>query len=170
MSTQLNLGIDFKTMALLRVFQTLGLAFIFIPSNVLSYVGIPREKSNQISSMINFVRNVGGSIGIAVISTLVTRTTQVRENYLSANMNNGNPMFRQIVSGLTATLRSKGLSATEASRQAYDRVSFLLQQQAAGLAYRDVISMLAVMVACLVPLVFIMKKPPAARRDVPPAH
>lgn len=170
MSTQLNLGIDFKTMALLRVFQTLGLAFIFIPSNVLSYVGIPREKSNQISSMINFVRNVGGSIGIAVISTLVTRTTQVRENYLSTNLNNGNPKFRQTVGGLAATLHSKGLSASEASRQAYDRVSLLLEQQAAGLAYRDVISMLAVMVACLVPLVFLMKKPPAAQRDVPPVH
>ena len=47
----------------------MGLAFIFIPSNVLSYVDIPREKNNQISSMINFVRNIGGSIGIALVST-----------------------------------------------------------------------------------------------------
>jgi MFS transporter, DHA2 family, multidrug resistance protein len=170
MSTQLNLGIDFKTMALLRVFQTLGLAFIFIPSNVLSYVGIPREKSNQISSMINFARNLGGSIGIAAVATLVTRTTQIRQNYLAANMNSGNPIFQHMVSGLAATLHSKGLSASSASRQAYDRVAFLLQQQAASLAYKDVVSMMAVMVACLVPLAFLMKKPAVAQRDTPPAH
>ena len=48
--------------------RSLGLAFIFIPSNTLSYVGVPREKNNQISSMISFVRNIGGSIGIALIS------------------------------------------------------------------------------------------------------
>ena len=95
MATHLTLGIDFKTVAMLRVYQTMGLAFIFIPSNVLSYVNIPREANNQVSSMINFVRNIGGSIGIALVSTYITRTTQVRQSYLSANMRNTNPAIPQ---------------------------------------------------------------------------
>ena len=91
MATHLTLGIDFRTMAMLRVYQTMGLAFIFIPSNVLSYVDIPRENNNQVSSMINFVRNIGGSVGIALVSTYITRTAQVRQAYLSANMRDTNP-------------------------------------------------------------------------------
>ncbi len=51
---------------MLRVYQTMGLAFIFIPTNVLSYVNIRRENNNQVSSMVNFVRNIGGSVGIAL--------------------------------------------------------------------------------------------------------
>ena len=64
-----ELGWILKRSAMLRVYQTAGLAFIFIPSNVLSYVGMPREKNNQVSSMMNFVRNIGGSIGIALVGT-----------------------------------------------------------------------------------------------------
>jgi DHA2 family multidrug resistance protein len=170
MATHLTLGDDFKTVFLLRVFQTTGLAFIFIPTNTLSYVGVPREKNNQISSMINFIRNIGGSVGIAVITTLVVRMGQVRQNSLAAHMNNGNPQFRQMVNGLSATLQAQGLAPATATRQAYDRISYLMQSQASSLAYVDVISGLAILVACLIPLAFIMKKPPKMQGDVPPAH
>ena len=170
MCNHLDLMVDFKTVALLRVFQTMGLAFIFVPSNVLSYVGIPREKKNQISSMSNFVRNIGGSVGIALISTSVTRNAQVRQSYLSANMNNGNPRFTQMIDGLTATLRMRGLDPAQAHAQAFARLGLLLQQQATALAYKDVVSVLAVLIGCLVPLTLIMKRPPRASVDIPPAH
>src|SRR5262249_44157895 len=79
MAQHLTLGLDFGTAFMLRIYQTMALPLIFIPSNVLSYVGIPREKNNQISSMINFVRNIGGSIGIATITTYITRNSQTRQ-------------------------------------------------------------------------------------------
>ena len=169
MSTHLVLGMDFTTAAMLRIYQTLGLAFIFIPSNTLSYVDIPIEKNNQVSSMINFVRNIGGSIGIALISTLIVRTTQIRQNYLSAHMQNGNPRFRGAINGLAATLHSQGLGPAEALRQAYGRMYALLQQQAAALAYKDVVSILALIVACLIPLAFLMRKPKTTVA-APPMH
>ncbi len=170
MTTHISLKMDFKTAALLRVYQTVGLAFIFIPSNTLSYVGVPREKNNQISSMINFIRNIGGSIGIALISTFITRATQQRQSYMSSRLNHGNPAFRNMIEGLTATLHTQGLSAADATHQAYARVALLLQQQAAALAYKDVISALAVLIACLIPMAFIMKRPPAGAADAPPMH
>jgi MFS transporter, DHA2 family, multidrug resistance protein len=170
MTTHMTLAMDFHTAAMLRVYQVAGLAFIFIPSNTLSYVGVPREKNNQISSMISFIRNIGGSIGIALISTLITRGTQRRMTYLSANMNNGNPHFRQMFDGLTATLRMQGISPAEATRQAYGRMAGLLQQQATALAYTDVVSWMVVVVAALVPLTFIMKKPPKGGGAAPPMH
>ncbi len=170
MSSHLTLGMDFGTIARLRIYQTMGLAFIFIPSNVLSYVNIPREKNNQISSMINFVRNIGGSIGIAMVSTYVTRRTQQWQSYLSANTQNGNPQFRAMADGIAATLRHHGVSSVMATQQAYGRIELMLRQQAASLAYRDMISTMAIAVICLVPLVFIMKRPPVAHGDLPPAH
>jgi DHA2 family multidrug resistance protein len=170
MSTHLTLGMDFHTVFMLRVYQVAGLAFIFIPNNVLCYVGVPREKNNQISSMINFVRNIGGSIGIAVISTLVARGTQRRQSYMSANLQPGNPRFQQMLDGMTATLHSQGVNAAEATRQAYARMEFMVQQQAAALAFTDVVSGLALVVLILTPLAFVMKKPPkgAPRTEAAP--
>jgi DHA2 family multidrug resistance protein len=170
MATHLSLGMDFQTAAMLRVYQVAGLAFIFIPSNVLCYAGVPREKNNQVASMMNFVRNIGGSVGIAVVSTLVTRGTQRRQSYLSANLRNDNPRFRATVEGLSATLRSQGMSAAQATHQALARLDLMVQQQAAALAFKDVIATLAIVVACLIPLAFIMKKPESVRTDTPPPH
>ncbi len=171
MATHLSLDIDFGTAAMLRTYQVAGLAFIFIPSNVLCYDGVPREKYNQVSSMMNFVRNIGGSVGIALVSTMVVRSTQRRQNYMAARMQNGNPMFRQMVEGMAATLRSQGVSAAQATHQAYGRVAMLMQQQASALAFKDVVAVLALLVACLIPLAFVMKKPPrASGAAAPPPH
>ncbi|MGO9589745.1 MAG: MFS transporter, partial [Candidatus Acidiferrales bacterium] len=165
----LTLDMDFGTAAMLRTYQVAGLAFIFIPSNVLCYAGIPREKNNQVSSMMNFVRNIGGSIGIAVVSTMVTRETQTRQTYLAGRMQNGNPMFRQMVGGLAATLHKSGMNMADANHLAIGRLAGMLEQQAAALAFKDVIAELVIVVICLIPLAFIMRKP-AGGRNVPPPH
>ena len=165
----LTLDMDFGTAAMLRTYQVAGLAFIFIPSNVLCYAGIPREKNNQVSSMMNFVRNIGGSIGIAVVSTMVTRETQTRQTYLAGRMQNGNPMFRQMVGGLAATLHKSGMNMADANHLAIGRLAGMLEQQAAALAFKDVIAELVIVVLCLIPLAFIMRKP-AGGRNVPPPH
>ncbi|HLI83487.1 MAG TPA: DHA2 family efflux MFS transporter permease subunit, partial [Bryobacteraceae bacterium] len=60
-TTHITLQMDFGTAAMLRTYQAVGLPFIFLPSNTLAYVGVPREKSGQIASMNSFVRNIGGS-------------------------------------------------------------------------------------------------------------
>ena len=169
MATHLTLGVDFRTVAMLRVYQTMGLAFIFIPTNVLSYVNIRRENNNQVSSMVNFVRNIGGSVGIALLSTYITRTTQIRQNYLSANMRDANPKFQEMLNSTSAALRNHGLNPVLALHQAYARVSMMMQQQAASLAYKDAVSAMAVLVAILIPLTFIMKRPPA-HTAAPPVH
>jgi DHA2 family multidrug resistance protein len=120
--------------------------------------------------MMNFVRNVGGSIGIAVVSTMVTRETQARQTYLAGHMQNGNPMFRQMIAGLTATLHKSGLSMAQANMQAYGRLTGMLEQQAAALAFKDVIAELAIVVVCLIPLAFVMQKPKPSEKVSPAAH
>ncbi len=171
MAAHINLGMDFWTASNLRMLQVAGLPFIFIPSNVLCYAGVPREMNNQVASMMNFVRNIGGSIGIAVVSTLVTRASQRRQGYLAANLNNGNPKFRDMVSGMAASLHTQGVGLADATHQAYQRVNLMLQQQAAAVAYKDVVALLAIVVLCLVPTAFLMVKPARhSTGDAPPPH
>ncbi|HTZ72917.1 MAG TPA: DHA2 family efflux MFS transporter permease subunit [Candidatus Aquilonibacter sp.] len=170
MATHLSLGVDFSTVFWVRVIQVMGLPFVFIPSNVLSYVDIPREKFNQVSSQINFTRNVGGSIGIALLNTFLTRETQRQRTYYSSRMQHGNPLFQQTLNGMAASLQSHGMSAAQAMHQAYARMDALLYAQASAVAYKDIVSVMAVIVLGLVPLVAIMKRPPKSSGELPPAH
>jgi len=165
MSTRISLTMDFRTAFLMRVYQMFGLAFIFVPQNILAYVGVPREKNNQISSMNSFMRNVGGSIGIAVITASISRIGQQRRNTLMANTTPGTPAYENMLGGLTQTLKNHGKSSSEATRQAYGMISGMIDRQAATMAYVEVISILALVVIFLVPFLLIMRRNKPASGD-----
>ena len=158
MSSLFSLTMDFRAAFLMRTLQMFGLAFVFVPQNVLAYVGIPREKNNQISSMNSFMRNVGGSIGIALISTSIARIAQHRRYSMVAQTTPGSPPYEGMVAGLTETLKGKGSDTVDAARQAHGMVSFLIDRQATTLAYVEVISILAVIILSLVPFLLIMRR------------
>jgi DHA2 family multidrug resistance protein len=158
--TTINLQIDFGTAAMFRVYQTVGLAFLFIPISTLAYMGVPRHKSNQVAGMNNFSRNLGGSIGISMLSTWLQRLSQKHQVYLSAHTTAGDPQFTQRIAGLTQTFTRQGIPANEANARAYTMMSRTLGGQSSLLAYVDIISIMAVAVLCLVPLAFLMKRPP----------
>jgi DHA2 family multidrug resistance protein len=158
--TTINTQINFGTAAMYRVYQTVGLAFLFIPISTLAYMGIPRHKSNQVAGMNNFMRNLGGSIGISMLSTGLQRLSQKHQVYLSAHATAYNPAFTQRITGLTQTFTAQGIPSNEANARAYSIVSRTIGGQSAVLAYVDIISVGAVVIMCLVPLVFIMQRPP----------
>ena len=158
MSTLFSLTMDFRAAFLMRTLQMFGLAFVFVPQNVLAYVGIPREKNNQISSMNSFMRNVGGSIGIALISTSIARISQQRRYSMVAHTTPGTPQYESLVAGLSQTFQGKGAGSVDATQQAHGLVSFMIDRQATTLAYVEVISILAVIILCLVPFLLIMKR------------
>ncbi len=162
--TTINLGIDFHTAAMMRVYQTMGLAFIFIPINTLSYVGMPPNKSNQISGITNLSRNIGGSIGISLLSTFLLRLSQKHQVYLTAHARIDDPAFSRMVSAIGGNFASQGMPPNVATQQAYLTISRMITAQATTLAYIDIISTMAVAVACLAPLVFIMKRPQRGAR------
>jgi DHA2 family multidrug resistance protein len=157
--TILNAGMDFRTAAMLRVYQTMGLAFIFIPINTLSYVGMPPNKSNQISGMTNLFRNLGGGIGISLLGTFLQRFAQRHQVYLSAHTTVGNPAFDERIAGLTQMFSGQGIPANVAKMRAYAMVQRIVAGQATTLAYIDVISAMALGALCLTPLVLVMKRP-----------
>lgn len=158
--TTINTQIDFRTATLYRVYQTIGLPFLFIPISTLAYQGVPRNKSNQVAGMNNFMRNLGGSIGISLLGTFLQRFAQNHQVMLSAHMTSGDPQFVQQVAGLTQTFTSQGVPPNEASAKAYSMLGQMLTGQATQLAYVDIIFISAVVFMCLAPVAFVMKRPP----------
>jgi DHA2 family multidrug resistance protein len=153
-----DLDMDFRTVATARVFQAAGMAFLFVPINTAAYAFLPRDKNNAASGLMNLARNIGGSVGISLVTTLLDRRTQVHLNNLSRNLSPANPAFRSTLQGATQAMQAHGSSAAFAGRQAYALVEGTVQRQATMLAYIDDFRLLGIAILMMVPLVFLIKK------------
>ena len=158
-STQhLDLDISFHFASLLRVIQVFGLGFLFVPINLVSYIGMPAEKSNSVAGMVNFMRNIGSSIGTSMVTTLIARREQVHQLYMAAHTTPAMPPFTIGVKALAARLALAGLDASVASRQAYGRLYQELIGQATTLAYIDTFWVLCIGAAIMFVLSFLLRK------------
>jgi MFS transporter, DHA2 family, multidrug resistance protein len=153
-----NLAIDFRTAMLARVFQASGLAFMFLPINTVAFNGIPREKNNNASGLINLARNLGGSAGIAFATTMLSRRAQFHQSVLSSHTSVFNVSFQMIIQQAQQAMLAGGSSVTQAGDRAYAMVYSLLSRQAMVLAFLDVFYILGIMFLCAIPLVLLLKK------------
>jgi DHA2 family multidrug resistance protein len=156
--TNLNLGISFGVAVKFRIFQAAGIAFLFVPINTMSYVGVPRNKNNQVSGMVNLARNVGGSVGISIVETLLAQRSQKHQSDLAGHLTSTSVAFQNQVDAMTQALQRAGYSAADASQRAFGMVYTQVQRQSAALAYNDVIWVFAIACAIMVPLAFLMQK------------
>ena len=158
-STQhFDLEISFRTASIVRVVQVFGLGFLFVPINLASYVGMPAEKSNSVAGLVNFMRNIGSSIGTSMVTTLIARRAQAHQVYLVAHTSLGQPTFTQAGKALAARLAILGLDTSRASSQAYGRLYRALIRQATTLAYIDTFWILAAVAAVMFLLSFALKE------------
>jgi len=157
--TNFNLGLDFATAAWARVFQAVGMAFLFVPINTAAYAYLPREKNNAASGLMNLARNIGGSVGISFVTTMLERRTQFHQNMLSSHLSDANPAMQAALQGMAQKLQAAGLDAAAAMQRAQASLQGTLIRQATMLAYLDNFWLLGVAMLCLIPLVFLMKKP-----------
>jgi DHA2 family multidrug resistance protein len=148
---------SFGTLALMRATQTLGLAFLFVPTSAITYSTMPRALNGDASSLYVMLRNVAGSIGISLATAGITERTQVRQSYLSQNLNPFNPAFNDYLAQTEHTLLSMGRAAGQVSSQAMGMALQTLNLQAAVLAYRDVFAYCAIAAFCIVPLTFLFE-------------
>jgi DHA2 family multidrug resistance protein len=158
-STQhLDLQISFGMASLLRVVQVCGLGFLFVPINLVSYVGMPPEKSNSVAGLVNFMRNIGSSIGTSMVTTLIARRAQFHQVYMVAHATSGQPAFTRAAKALAAHLALSGLDVTRATSQAYARLYRALIGQATTLAYIDTYWVLAIGAGIMFLLSFALRK------------
>jgi DHA2 family multidrug resistance protein len=156
--THFDLDIDFKTVAVARVFQAAGMAFLFVPINTAAYAFLPREKNNAASGLMNLARNIGGSVGISVVTTMLDRRTQKHLTDLASNLSPSNPALQRAIQGAAQAMQAHGTSAYAATQQAYALIQATVQRQATMQSYIDCFWFLGVAIMLMVPAVFLMKK------------
>jgi DHA2 family multidrug resistance protein len=167
--TGFDADVDYATIAWARVYQSLGLALLFIPINTAAYRGVPPEKSNNASALINMMRNVGGSIGVAVVTTFVARREQYHQNVLVAHVTPYSTQYNQLIHTLQQAVLAAHANAADALRQAQAQLYALVQKQATMLSYIDAFWLLSVVLIALVPLVLVLGRS-GGRGTSPPAH
>ncbi|MGH9773825.1 MAG: DHA2 family efflux MFS transporter permease subunit [Candidatus Acidiferrales bacterium] len=157
-TVHIDLLISFNSAVWLRVVQVAGLGFLFVPINLVAYIGIAPEKNNAVAGLVNFMRNIGSSVGTSFVTTMLVRRSQYHQQILTDYSRPGNFNFQNAVKGLTQHLAHSGLGAHQALTQAYARIYQLVQVQAASLAYIDTFKVLAVASAIMFLLAFTLKK------------
>jgi len=157
--THVSADMDIRTIVMMRIYQMFGVAFLFVPIQTMTYVGVPMEKNNNVSGMINLARNMGGSIGIAGLETLLARRTQFHQNVLSSHTSEFGAAFQSNFVAIKQAMMNAGYDAATAAQMAYAQIYGMLQQQAAWLAYVDTIWVYALACFAVVPLAFFMNRP-----------
>ncbi len=164
--TRLDLTTGFGTVTLWRMFQVVGLPFIFIPISTLNYVGVPATKTNQISSLSNFARNLGGSAGTALLTTYLARGSQVHQAALAANVIPGSVPYILYTDRIKHMLAVGGMSPIAAGQFAAGYAYQQMVREASMLSYQNAFFILSVVIFLLSPLVFIMRLP--TKREASP--
>jgi DHA2 family multidrug resistance protein len=155
---RIDLEMSFSAATWLRITQVIGLGFLFVPITLVAYVGVAPEKNNSVAGIVNFMRNMGSSVGTSLVTTLIARRSQFHQLRLVEKARVDNPNFAHSVQGLTHRFMSGGLGKHEALATAYARIYQTVQAQAASLAYIDTFMVLCVAAAIMFCLSFLLEK------------
>lgn len=159
LSTQrVDLLISFKSATLLRIAQYAPMGLVFIPTTAAAYYGMAKGKNNAIAGLVNFMRNIGSSVGTSVVTTVLARRNQFHQERLASHLTPSNPIFRSTVNGLAQQFQQSGSSTPDALTRAYGQVYQSLQLQASTLSYIDTFWLLTVAAAAMFCMTFVLKK------------
>jgi DHA2 family multidrug resistance protein len=129
--------VSFKATAYARMLQAAGIAFLFVPINTVAYSNLPPEKSNNASALINLMRNLGGSVGISVGTTLLARRSQVHQDRLVSNLTPTAIHFHQQLGAIAHRWTSHGVDSVTANHRALGVMFRTMANQAVMLSYLD---------------------------------
>jgi MFS transporter, DHA2 family, multidrug resistance protein len=157
--TSLQPQASFGYFATVRIYQMVGIPFLFVPITTLSYSDLPPEQTNQGSALINVARNLGGSIGISMAITVLAQRMQFHQLRLTEHLLPSTPQYQQALQQAAQYFASAGASSADAQRQAIGWIEQMVQSQAALLSYIDVFWWFALVAALMVPLALIVLRP-----------
>jgi MFS transporter, DHA2 family, multidrug resistance protein len=162
-----DLGVDYGHAVRARMLQSFGLAFLFIPINVAAFAYVPREKTNMGTGIINLARNIGASVGIATVTTMLQRRAQVHQARLVDHVNSLSAAYQNMINGTQVRLVSVGSGLAHATSQAQGVIYNTVQRQAAMLAFIDNFKMLGVIFLSVIPVLLLLRKPKTQAGSVP---
>ena len=148
--------IDYRTFVLIRVCQVFGLPFLFVPNSALAFSEIPPEKSSKASALFSLMRNLGGSIGISILSSYVQRHQQIHQNFLAAHLTPLNKAYTNLLATTQHVIESFGTPVAAAKAKAMGVIYRQLITQSSILAYADAFRFMAAVLALLVVVALVL--------------
>jgi DHA2 family multidrug resistance protein len=164
MMSKFNLTTDFWTFVWPRVFLGFGMGMTFIPLTTLTLSHIPKEHMTEATSLYNLLRNLGGSVGIAFTTTMLSRRAQMHQSRLVEHLTPFDPSYVITKERIISVLSAKGLPAAGADGIMHGE----LVRQATTLAFTDAFLIICVLILSVLPLVLIMKWQKAPGAAAPP--
>jgi DHA2 family multidrug resistance protein len=155
-SSGLAPNIDFRTLMMMRMFQTAALAFLFVPISTIAYLTLPRELNGDGAALFAMFRNVFGSIGISLSTAEITQRSQVHQTYLSQWASPFHQPFQALIAAYEQTLRAMGRAGAAVHDVAVGQVYQAYRLQATVLAYSDVFYYCAIVAFVMVPFCFLL--------------
>jgi DHA2 family multidrug resistance protein len=155
---RIDLLISFNSATVLRIAQYAPLGLVFIPTTAAAYYGMPKDKNNAVAGLVNFMRNIGASVGTSVVTTVLARRDQFHQERLGSNITAGSPVLSGTLNGLAQQLQQGGMSAHDALNGAYGRIYQNLELQASTLSYIDTFWLLTLAAGAMFFLTFVLKK------------
>jgi DHA2 family multidrug resistance protein len=156
--TDFDLNIDFRHAVLARVVQSLGLPFLFVPINTMAFYFISKQNTSYATGLINLARNIGGSTGIAMSTTLVTRRQQFHQQRLIEHLTPLSGAYQSALQSAKQMFLNQGSDPVHAARQAQQMIYNMVERQATLLAFLDSFRLLAFTFLAVVPLMFFVKR------------
>src|SRR5882757_787795 len=153
---QIDLLMSFRSATILRVWQYVPVAFLFVPLTLAGYVGLPAGKNNAAAGLKNFMRNIGQSVGTSAVTTLIARRSQYHQSVLAEYT--AAARFHAAIAGLATRLMQAGLSAHAAQQQALGRMYALLQAQAAVVSYVEIYWLISMAAGIMFVCSFLLKR------------
>ena len=153
----LNLNAGYWDIFWPQVFQGMALSFLFVPLMTLSMAGITKEKMGNATSIFNLMRNIGGSVGVAVMTTFLTRRSQMHQSRLAEHVTAGGGAIFRMLHQMQAYFVAKGFSQYDASRKALGAVYAMLQQQASMISFTEAFWVMGVVFLLMLPLLAILR-------------
>jgi MFS transporter, DHA2 family, multidrug resistance protein len=157
--SRLNLQAGYWDIFWPQLIQGAGLSLLFVPLTTVSMDPIPRERMGNATSLFNLMRNIGGSIGIAMTGTMLARHSQTTTALLGANVTATNPAAQSMLAQMKGAFMAAGADSATATQRAYAALFGLVQRQATMVSFVSIFQLLGIMFIALLPLVLLMQRP-----------
>lgn len=153
-----NLDVSYSVAVRARMVEGFGEGFLFVPINAAAFYFIAREKTDQATGFMNLARNVGGSCGISMVSTMLARRSQFHQNILVSHLSPFDTALQGMAAATTQALHVQGADPVQAQEQATTLLYAVVQRESTMLAFVELFRMLGILMLLMIPLIFFMKK------------
>jgi len=157
--SRLNLQAGYWDIFWPQLIQGVGMSLLFVPLTTVAMDPIPRERMGYATSLFNLMRNIGGSVGIAMTGTMLARNSQTTTSTLGAHVTPYDPASQQLFTQMRAAMMAAGADVVTATNRAYAVLFGMVQRQATMVAFVGIFQLLGVMFLILIPLVLLMRRP-----------